>query len=490
MQQPILQSDDNDENSEIEGDQGHEKNIYHSTTKGYFLEFALICLFFGNNLPSTLLQNQILKLTCQSFDEYNDTICNALSQNDNSTKEVEERLQPFVAEILMTNTLINTIGTAILSLFLGPYSDVFGRKKILNSTFCGFSLTLTLFALITYISENQRGLSPWTYTIAYLPQVLSGGWSSLLTAVLCYVTDTNEESKRGYRLTMVEAIIFLGVFLGNMSCNFILPRTDTTQVFVISASIAALATVIVFFCVDESINVPDSVTICDQLKNLVSSKHIVAMIKACFKKRLCKGRRILLCLISMLVLTVFTFNGSASVSYLFERERFGWKLPQHNLYDSSNIILSISGCIIGLTVLKKYLKFSDMALIFLSISSGILDSSLKAFASVGWQMYAISCIALFRILASPMIRTMITTIVPQSEIGKVFAATTSFEALSSLASSPLYTIVYSKTMILFPGAFFLITACVYILNFLLATFVTIMKRTRESHISPYVRIID
>lgn len=180
MHQPILSDDNNEEDnetSEVEQEgQGQVKNLQHPVTKGYFLEFALICLFFGNNLPSTLLQNQILKLTCQSFDEYNDTICDALSQNDNSTRDIEKKLQPFVAEILMTNNLMNTITTAILSLFLGPYSDVFGRKKILNSTFCGFSLTLGLFALITYISENQRGVSPWTYTLAYLPQILSGGW--------------------------------------------------------------------------------------------------------------------------------------------------------------------------------------------------------------------------------------------------------------------------------------------------------------------------
>lgn len=273
-----------------------------------------------------------------------------------------------------------------------------------------------------------------------------------------------------------------------MSCNFILPRTDTTQVFVISASFAALATVIVIICVDESIIIPENVSKCDQLRSLISPVHFCEMLKTVFKKRSCKGRRILLCLISMLVLTVFTYNGSASVSYLFERERFGWVLQQHNVYDSTNIILSISGCIIGLTILKKFFKFSDMALIFLSISSGILDASLKAFVKVGWQMYAVSAIALFRILASPMIRTMITTIVPHTEIGKVFAATTAFEALSALASSPLYTVVYTKTMIFFPGAFFLITACVYSINLVLAIFIKIMKRTRESLLSPYASI--
>ena len=118
-----------------------------------------------------------------------------------------------------------------------------------------------------------------------------------------------------------------------------------------------------------------------------------------------------------------------------------------------------------------------MSLVFLSISSGILDATLKAFASAGWQMYVISAIALFRLLFNPVIRAMITIIVPQSEIGKVFAATITLEALASLMSSLLYTGVYTKTIMFFPGAFFLITACAFSINLLLSIFVKMMQRT-------------
>lgn len=480
--------DENDDENIVEVDTDHKNIQISPLSKGYFLEAALIFLFLGNNLVSTLLQNQILKLTCQSTGLYNDTICNALSKNNNDTKEIEEKIQPLAAEVIMTNQIINTITTAIISLFLGPHSDVYGRKKILNTTFCGFTLTLILFTIVTFYSEIQH-LSPWAYTVSYLPQILSGGWPALLTSTLCYITDTNEESKRAFRLTIVEAIIFLGVLLGNLTCNFLLPRTDTTTVFVISSSFAILASLITIFFVEESVNnIPQNESLCDELKNLISPRHFIEMVQTCFKKRELKARRILLCLIFMLTMTVFTYNGGASVSYLFERERFGWSLPQHNIYESANIILSISGCIIGLSILKRFFKFSDMALIFVSLTSSVFDSSLKAFASLGWQMYAISAIALFRILASPMYRTLLTTIVPNNEIGKVFAATTSFEAISGMAASPLYTIVYSKTLLFFPGAFFLISAFVYSLNFLLAIFVMIMKNTRESLLTPYAVI--
>jgi PCFT/HCP family folate transporter-like MFS transporter 1/3 len=283
-------------------------------------------------------------------------------------------------------------------------------------------------------------------------------------------------------------IIFLGVLLGNISCNFLLPLTDATQIFVISSSFAALASVVMIICVDESVNVPDNVSTCDNLKSMISPVHFMEMLRTCFKKRSFKERRILLSLMTMLVLTVFTYSGTAAISYLFERERFGWTLQDHNLYDSTNIIFSISGCMIGIFILKKHFHFSEMTLIVLSVTSGVVDASLKAFAVYGWQMYAISAGAMFRILASPMYRTLITTIVPHNEIGKVFSITTAFEAISGFPSVPLYTIVYAKTLTFFPGAYFLITAGIYATNLILSIFVMFMKRVRDNLVNPYVAI--
>lgn len=497
MDQPILSDNDDDNEEQPISDENHDQGhptqqIQTISSRGrYFLEFALTCLFFGNNLPSTLLQNQILKACCFNFADqlnYNDSLCNIISKNQNSTKEIEEKIQPYAAEFQMYVMLISTLIPAVLSLFLGPYSDKYGRKKILNSTFSGFTLTLVLLCFVCFYSDYISPISPWFYTLAYIPQAISGGWCCLLTASLCYITDTTEESRRAHRLTLVEMIIFAGVLLGNISCNFLLPITDATQIFIISASFAALATIVMIVCVDESVNVPQTVSTCDNLKSLFTYVHLVDMLKTCFKKRSFKERRILLSLMSMLILTVFTYSGSAAVSYLSERERFGWTLTNHNNYDSINIIFSISGCIIGIAFLKKQLNFSEMSLIILSVISGVVDASLKAFAIYGWQMYAISAGAMFRILASPMYRTLITTIVPHNEIGKVFSITTALEAISGFPSVPLYTIVYAKTLTFFPGAYFLITAGIYATNLLFSIFVMIMKRTRDNLVNPYVVI--
>lgn len=454
---------------------------------GYFLELALLFLFIGNNLIQTLLQNQMIKQTCLQLG-YNYSICNVINQNKNDTKPIEEQIQPYIANIDMILNIFKTTVPAILSLFLGNWSDLYGRKNILFSTFLGYTLTISSFAVVCYISDFITPLPAWVYIICYIPATISGGWPSLLTASLCYITDICEQSQRAKRLTIIELIIFLGVLIGTFSCASILAVTDATTVFVIAATFAGFALFVVVFLVDESVNVTAQDSKWQKAKNLFSPVILVNLSKTCFKRRQFKGRQILLLLMSIMALLVFTFNGTSTVGYLFVREKFSWTLEQNNLYDSYSIICSLIGSFIGFSVLKRCFKFSDMSLTNVALFSGILDSSLKALAFESWHMYAITSLSMFRVLASPMCRTLIANVIPHDEIGKIFSITTSYEALSTFISSPLYTQVYKNTFTTFPGAIFLITAGFNVLNMFIAIYIVYLRRIRESLINPYVRI--
>jgi len=479
---------DREPNNEDQEDEQEEVQSQGRTGESgnYFLELGLLFLFIGNNLVQTLLQNQMIKQTC-IYLGFNESICDIINLNENSTREAEEKIQPYVANIDLIITLFHTIIPAILSLFLGNWSDLYGRKKVLCSTFFGYTLTLSSFAAVCFYSEYVQPLSPWVYPFCYIPATISGGWPSLLTAALCYITDTVHVSARSKRLTIIELIIFLGVLIGTFFCSSILALTDAPTVFIISSVLALFGFLVIVFFVDESI-ASNEVSAIEKAKSLFSPIIIVNLLKTCFKRRSFKGRRILLLLILILAMIVFTFNGNSTVGYLFVREKFSWTLKQSNQFDSYSIVCSLIGSVIGFAILKKVLKFSDISLTCLALFCYILDSFLKAFATESWQMYTITSVTLFKILASPMIRTLMSTIIPHDEIGKIFSITTSFEALSTFAASPLYTIVYKSTFTTFAGAFFLITAGVNILNLLIAFYIAYLKKIRESLINPYEQI--
>lgn len=212
------------------------------------------------------------------------------------------------------------------------------------------------------------------------------------------------------------------------------------------------------------------------------------MISTCTKTRLNNDRRVLWLLMAILTFTLFAMRklrlflmnffedhpniffaeGSANVSYLFLREKFGFNVRENSFYDAATMMILVLGTIFGLVFLKKLLKMSDIHLALIAFISAVLEYIVKAFAYEPWHLYMALGIAFLKGLGSPMCRSLISSVVPSNEIGKVFSITTSFEAIAPLASAPLYTYVYTNTFKTFAGAYNLISAVVYFSNFVMA----------------------
>lgn len=466
----------------------NHRQIIRKKPSPHLLEFALILLQFGNNLPSALIMNEILKQTCFQYG-YENSICDILNQNQNTTKEIEKEVQPYAANIRMTVGLFHSSVPAVLSLFLGPWSDTFGRKTSLNLSILGYALTFSSFAVVSYVTEYINPLSPWIYALCYIPAVVFGDWPSFLAATLCYIADTCDGSRRSYHLVLIEMIIVLGGVLGSLSCSAILAVSNSFAVFAVAAVFIIIATIIIIFYVEESIdNVPINVKSCDKINSLISPKHITEMFQTCFKQRSFKERRILLCLILILGLNRFSIDGNLTVGYLFERLQFNWTLEDHNTYYAINIILTIFGSVIGISFLKKRLNFSDLNLLCLALLSFLIDSILKAFAFKSWHMFFTSSLSMLRVISNPLCRSLISSIVPHNEIGKIFSLTTTFEALNSFVSPPLFTLVYESTYATFAGAIFLISAAACVINICLAFYIKVVKANLRNLMQRYMEI--
>lgn len=446
-----------------------EKDRRRPVRWNFGLEPGLFSLYFAFNLTNAILQNQLLKQACLELG-YNLTICSNLNTDD-VTKAVEEEVQPHVANINSSILVLNSIVPAIYSLLLGSWTDKFGRKKVLMMSFTGYTSTLGLITLFSYISDNVQPLSPWYYVIAEIPMCLMGGWPTLDIAVCCYVTDLSDEKNRSFRLGFITFLNFLSSFAAYFSSSFILEASSSSIVFIISFSIATVAFIYTIFIVDESIVVASDVSGFNQFMEIFSISRVKEVFSTLFKKRLMKERRMLWCLMAIVTLVVFTMHGNGTVNYLFVREKFGWDLREWTVFDSTNTVITVGGLFIGLILLKKTLQISDMKIALLALMSAIIDSTFKAFATQPYQLYLSSGFGMFRLLATPLFRSIMSNILPHNEIGKVFSATTAFEALSGLGAGPLYTKVYNKTFTSFPGAFNLITSSVFLVDLIIAMFV-------------------
>lgn len=136
------------------------------------LEIPVLLLFLCWNLTGTVFQNQILFQTCTVSLGYNETDCLQLGRGDESEflkvkfarktsqliqkvnlqsffafklQKLEKIVESYATTILMFRAILENIVPAIFSLFIGPWSDKYGRKPVLLCTFTGRSESETWF---------------------------------------------------------------------------------------------------------------------------------------------------------------------------------------------------------------------------------------------------------------------------------------------------------------------------------------------------------
>lgn len=284
-------------------------------------------------------------------------------------------------------------------------------------------------------------------------------------------TDRN----RSLRLGIVGFLNFLGNGTAYFSSSYILNATNITFVFVIAFSIAIAGFLWAIFIVDDSIISPQGASKCDQWREIFSHSRIREIFNSLCKRRPQKCRKILWALMIIPTLVVATMHGNGTTNYLFVREKFEWSLREWTTFESTNTLITVSGLFIGLMLLKKVFKLSDMTLGTIGLLSSLVDALFKAFATKSYHLYISSAVTLFRLMSTPMLRAVMSVAVPHHEIGKVYSLVTCFECLSGLFAGPLYTTVYNNTFTFFPGAFHLITASAFAINLVLVGFIVKWK---------------
>ncbi|KAM7344353.1 putative peptidoglycan muropeptide transporter SLC46 isoform 2-T2 [Cochliomyia hominivorax] len=444
----------------------------------FILEPAVFLVFLSMYLSTTVYQNQLLYQTCIYVKNYNESVCQPLLGVEPESEEVrriEIEVQPYVAKILMARSLLESIIPAIVSLFIGPWSDKFGRRPIVLTTFTGYLVGSIILTAITYIS-TKIAISPWLYLLASVPSVLSGGTCALITGIYCYISDVAEEKTRALRMVLNEASLCAGMMVGNVASGYLYAATNAVIVFVISSCLMLLALIYVIIFVVESLK-PDQIHAGSKLREFFRFDLVKDLVRTCLKRRPNFDRIIIWLTMMALTVAIFTMEGDSNVTYLFVRKQFEWTLKDFSIFNAARIVVQIIGSILGMFILRRVLKFSIVSMTMISLASCVLESTVRATAIYWWQLYFGLCLGLMRGIMGPMSRAILSHVAPSTEVGKIFALTTSMESLSPLIAAPLYTFVYNATFVFYPGLFNFISAGLYLLCF---TFISTIYGIQKS----------
>ncbi|KAL7736108.1 hypothetical protein ACLKA6_003842 [Drosophila palustris] len=427
--------------------------------KWFILEPAVFLMFMARSLIGAVLQNQILYQTCVTIMHYNETDCEPLLGNDRgseATKKLEVKVQAYSTNITMAISLLESIIPAFVSLFIGPWSDKFGRRPILLTVFTGYVAGSTILIAIAEVTTYQN-ISPWWFLLPSVPSVLSGGTCALITGIYCYISDVAKERKRALRMVLNEASLCTGMMVGNVASGYIYAATGSVILFGIAAGLMMMALLYVYFLVPESLS-PEDIHRGSKVREFFRFGLVKDLVRTCFLPRANYDRAIIWLTMIALTITIFNMEGENTVNVLFMREQFDWTIKDISQFNAARIVIQIVGSVAGMIVLRRLLKVSIISMALLSLAACVLESTVRATAKHWWEMYFGMTLGMMRGVLGPMCRAILSHVAPATDVGKIFALTTSMEMVSPLGAAPLYTAVYKATVATYPGAFNFISA--------------------------------
>ncbi|XP_055705496.1 proton-coupled folate transporter-like isoform X2 [Phlebotomus papatasi] len=352
--------------------------------------------------------------------------------------------------MLMVRSLVEQMIPAFCSLFMGPWSDKFGRKPLLYASFTGYICVYFLLAGISFASTKFT-LNPWLFMFAYAPVMFSGGTCALITGIFCNVNDVTTEKNRAIRMGITEGVLFAGIFVGSISSSYILQWTNSSTVFAISGLSCLLGLLYIWLCVSETVDCGEFEG--SKFRELFRFDLVCDMVKTSFTPRPDNRRAIIWLTLSGLVLSLALMEGNMTVFFLFTRAKFGWTIREYTIYESVSLVVQMVGSLLALTILKKFFNVSDSMLTALAFGSDCLQNVARTLANTPRDLYIGVGLGVMKSISGPMGRSVVSNVTPQDEIGKIFSLVTALESISPLGSAPLYTIIYSNTIDTFPSAF-------------------------------------
>lgn len=145
--------------------------------------------------------------------------------------------------------------------------------------------------------------------------------------------------------------------------------------------------------------------------------------------------------------------------------KFQWTVSAYTRYEFFSILLPVS-LLYTLKFQRKY-TLSAITLALLSYGSQILKSVCAATATCYWHIILGLFLGSFKLFGLPMVRVMISLLVPSDEFTEIIAVTNILGNFIPFAAAPLYVFVFTNTMNFYAGAVIFLTTGFCLLCYLI-----------------------
>ncbi|XP_055350177.1 proton-coupled folate transporter-like [Paramacrobiotus metropolitanus] len=435
----------------LAADVADEINVDALPTYYTALRMVPLMAFYGLAMGTVqpVLTELIKTRTCQVALNYTDEICENLN---NYTKEAKA-VQRVTSQIQMYQTLVDSLPAMFFSLFLGSWSDEYGRKLPMLVPFAGLVIAHGFSLINTFIR-----ISPYYLMLTPFITSATGGMVLVNVAVFSYMGDYTNDRTRSPNVAIVDAIHMLLRFAGS-AVGGQLTQFGESVPFYLTISLHVCNFIFIFFAIHE-LRAFKSIKDC-KITDVVTLERVKDNWRTLSKKRPGYNRLFLLLIIGCLLIIGVCVIGDMSITQLYlEFDPFNWTLQHFTIYNAINGVVEGVIMVFVNIVLRRYLTISDTMIGTIATLSAVLHLLFYGLATSSAFIYIAAGVGCLKMLGFVSIKSVTISLVDRDEIGKLLSTKMSLMSIAPFIGVTVFTNIFTHTNEWWPGFCFVLGACV------------------------------
>lgn len=404
--------------------------------------FLFLLAFMITNIYE---QELFIQKVCRGNLNLTDDICDHIHNSTNA--EYKITIQQQVSKFLIKESVVAYLFPVIMALFMGSFSDKFGRKAPLLCGLFGKFIYSTMLA----VNAHQRSWPVETilYT-ATLPCALTGADVAIFASCFAYMADVSTLKTRTLRITILDAIYLGAIPIGISIGSALYHHTDIFyhnigRLFTLNAVLVALSILYSFiFLRWQTTKMQKSICLRTICCDFFDWRHARDTIRVLIRSRP-RYKRLFLWAI-LVAMMLYTFQREEwQYLFLFARFKLQWTTERYSLFKTVKSAIFFPVLLWGASM-ARWLGWRETSLVFLGAGAHIAARLCYYFApSDGW-FFVGGVICGVGPLVGPMLRAMVSKVVLANERGKVYSVLSVCDNAIPLISGIIYPIVYQATL--------------------------------------------
>ncbi|XP_064462910.1 uncharacterized protein LOC135373751 isoform X2 [Ornithodoros turicata] len=426
------------------------------------LEVFLVLYIFSRSLTATSIQDLLLHKACLNNLQWNSSICDHLDQYP----PIKDEAEKIASNYSMLRSVISLAPSAAISIVIGPWCDRYGYKTPLLISNIGYVVSTTLVLVTAY----SMSLPLYYDLLAAIPDGVLGGMISVFMAVYSEATLSTKGSQRRIKFFLLDLGLAAAYPLGNLIGGQVYGHFGIRVILRVSICVSLIAelwALVVFDVPVRAKELKDSVW--TKLRRLFKVQNLTDGIRACLRVRPARGRTQLWLLFVSLCFMVMDM-ATMSVSYYYVRKMYSWSVQEYTAVSSISSGVTYIFYAPIVLLFSRVLKVSDLWMAATGVSFAVGQLVVCGLAYTEWLYYLQYVVGIPSFVGHVGIRTHLSKLLAEDEVGKIFSFLASCEAILPIVGEVIFTKVFQWSLDFFPGLVYLIAAAICLCSVVLLVY--------------------